>query len=804
MKYDIEAILEMYEDDYNPSSKVPGPRNMYNQGQLVSNTVDGSRPGYSGKENRGGARPNTGGDRSEFIDYEIRIKNPGKKKLDIAEKVHGNKPEYKGLKGFELWKKLENFQRSNIVQESTTGEPGFKPKKNQIGKDDFIKLVSDNKGKTYNEFVEIIKKYKTKDGQPFTKQIIADRLRSYKLSGSFKREEPKGPDNIKKAETEKKRKLNLKEVDRTKAKGVGDFQYHHVRQIAGGVPLTTDDVLIINKRINAQIGGSTNKTLNRISEAIRKNNRLALEAMNAKNEGLALDYIKRVDELNANAEKIVNSAIDKLPKKYKGYVGFNQVTLPTNEYGLPISNEPMIIKKVGGMPVSKNAIDLTTLNLEQEAEFRKIVREQAAAGKTGKINSKEMSRLKDAINDAVGELACGNKLASGGRIKFSSGSSCNVRGRKILTDAMRNGISSIEPSKQNLVKRILSGSANLVKGVLNPKEFLKLKNLIGYPAAIAAAVYDTAMVTDDMIRKGQPFDEAAGNELLFGQLNLQPQVQEAKRVLADPKSSLSPAAKKYAKMLVDIGEYNNTLQTKNIPMNVTGMPGDPKEQEMLQKKLDALDKKILNTSTSGELDYLKEITERDAKDKAGRYIGEPISSKGGPMYAKDGDGNLIKVNEYGYGRTDLKDFFGDAPDKTGAPSFFSGELKKSYGDLKQEPGKLPEYDINMIPAYVSQNYKTMDEQPLSKGMIDLLTKYERKKGTISADQNLDDIYFMNERFIEGPDGVSRKQKIKGLSPLEEYELQNKFGQVLSQPGMKGTQFSEGGITGLRSKYEYKK
>ena len=94
MKYDIESILEMYEDDYNPSAKVPGPRNMklaevprsemdnfntpdLDQGadsilrpgetleddfdvtfrrpnaqggvqQLVSNTVDGSRPGYSG------------------------------------------------------------------------------------------------------------------------------------------------------------------------------------------------------------------------------------------------------------------------------------------------------------------------------------------------------------------------------------------------------------------------------------------------------------------------------------------------------------------------------------------------------------------------------------------------------------------------------------------------------------------------------------------------------------------------------------------------------------------------------------
>jgi len=28
MKYDIESILEMYEDDYNPSAMVPGPRNM--------------------------------------------------------------------------------------------------------------------------------------------------------------------------------------------------------------------------------------------------------------------------------------------------------------------------------------------------------------------------------------------------------------------------------------------------------------------------------------------------------------------------------------------------------------------------------------------------------------------------------------------------------------------------------------------------------------------------------------------------------------------------------------------------------
>ena len=186
------------------------------------------------------------------------------------------------------------------------------------------------------------------------------------------------------------RTQSLKETDPTKAVGTKKYNYHHVRQIAGGVPLTSDDVMVINQRINSKIGGKFNESLNRISAAIQKNNRLALEAMNAKEESLAREYMERSDELNAQAEKIVNSAIDDLPKKYKGYVGFNKFTLPRDEYGLPISNEPMLIKKVGGMPVSKDAIDLTNLNLKDEAKFRKIVKQQAERGKVGKIDVKKM------------------------------------------------------------------------------------------------------------------------------------------------------------------------------------------------------------------------------------------------------------------------------------------------------------------------------------------------------------------------------------------------------------------------------
>ena len=50
MEYDIEEILYNFEDDYNPGPRPmnQGPRNMYNQGQLVQPNADGSRPGYSG------------------------------------------------------------------------------------------------------------------------------------------------------------------------------------------------------------------------------------------------------------------------------------------------------------------------------------------------------------------------------------------------------------------------------------------------------------------------------------------------------------------------------------------------------------------------------------------------------------------------------------------------------------------------------------------------------------------------------------------------------------------------------------
>jgi len=272
-----------------------------------------------------------------------------------------------------------------------------------------VKYKNIKTGETFSRFKPVIgESNKTVSGSGFKTLKEAK-----KIVDNYFKKNPKQirvRDPQKNYDTKDRRAKALEETDRTKAAGTKKYNYHHIRQIAGGVPLTTDDVMIINQRINSKIGGKFNESLNRISTAIQKNNKLALEAMNNKQEGLALDYMKRSDELNAQAEKIVNSAIDDLPEKYKSYVGFNKFTLPRDEYGLPISNEPMIIKKVGGMPVSKDAIDLTTLDLKQEKEFRKIVKAQAERGKIGSIKKANILSAfcggRKKLNTGSGSLSC--------------------------------------------------------------------------------------------------------------------------------------------------------------------------------------------------------------------------------------------------------------------------------------------------------------------------------------------------------------------------------------------------------------
>ena len=94
------------------------------------------------------------------------------------------------------------------------GRIGFADGKIVLSKEKFIELIEANKNKTYNEFVEILnKKYTTKDGRVFTRDIVADRAREANLSGTLQLEPAKGRSEESKAqrrEAEKKRYDELK------------------------------------------------------------------------------------------------------------------------------------------------------------------------------------------------------------------------------------------------------------------------------------------------------------------------------------------------------------------------------------------------------------------------------------------------------------------------------------------------------------------------------------------------------------------------------------------------------------------
>ena len=360
----IEKILNDFEDDFGPSSTVQESRPMFKDGTPVK--FDESRVKIPTGKFVGEGR-----DKSQI--FKIKNNTTDSVRYTTTGAGGGKKKLYKSVKELKD-AKLESLPDEFFVQSKTALKDG-------------IKEVTYKNRKT-GETKVFYKPRVGPDKATIPGKGAETKKEAQKFIDNYFKENPKQirvRDPEKNYITKDRRKKVLEETDKTKATGTKKFNYHHVRQIAGGVPLTSDDVMIIDQKINSKLGGKVNESLNRISEAIQKNNRLALEAMNAKNEGAALDYMKRSDELNSQAEKIVNSAIDDLPEKYKGSVGFNQFTLPRNEYGLPISNEPMIIKKVGGMPVSKDAIDLTTLNLKQEKEFRKIVKAQAEAGKIGQI-----------------------------------------------------------------------------------------------------------------------------------------------------------------------------------------------------------------------------------------------------------------------------------------------------------------------------------------------------------------------------------------------------------------------------------
>ena len=174
-------------------------------------------------------------------------------------------------------------------------------------------------------------------------------------------------------------------------------------------------------------------------------------------------------------------------------------------------------------------------------------------------------------------------------------------------------------------------------------------------------------------------------------------------------------------------------------------------------------KKDAETIGVGDSFFAQRVSDLEQKLKGMEYNRE--TGLGGEVGKRDFESELANIKDK-FTATPKKF---DAPDKTGADSFFSGELKRVLvpGEFEKGPTGLPVTKEKLVPAYTSDSYDT--------AKLDLPT--EDFIGTLSEALG-----------YERPSSEQAKEMIN----------QEKFRQLFETPGFTGTQerFNKGGIAGL--------
>jgi hypothetical protein len=111
------------------------------------------------------------------------------------------------------------------------------------------------------------------------------------------------------------------------------YTAHHMLPLAGKADVTDSDIAIISNKMNAELA-QFDKPMNKLV-----------------NEAYALDFskegsLKRMDEINKELANIVKKAETKLPKKYKGLIGFNKLTPVLDEFDTK-GNQVFDMERIG-------------------------------------------------------------------------------------------------------------------------------------------------------------------------------------------------------------------------------------------------------------------------------------------------------------------------------------------------------------------------------------------------------------------------------------------------------------------------
>jgi len=579
MKYDIESILEMYEDDYNPGSKVPGPRNM-NQGgaakQLLAQpSVDGSRPGYATSTVKKGKfkYPVTNQSGTVYSDKKPKssAKEVGSGKFSIADRNRITRIKYPEYNSYSELLKKEPAKAKNVMANlQYASKSGSKiTKKNfltpltEIQQNKILEEFPDadfSKGKfgfntktDQTKFVQV-KKYIDRGYKPRFKSLplkVQNQLKEkFSEVDNWDFKKYKYGVSMKSAPGEE-RKLGMR---------VKNF-VAEPKPYMFGFSLDKPGAWMTQQMYRAWEHGNTD-----YEPIYNKNNKV----IGMKEKGKT--YYANKNVAPSNKFKLINSHPEfnkvqkfvdvaneaKLPlKDLSGYKNTKSLMalFPEGFESVKFSDLTNYLYKNAGADVTRNAIekhhlknlsdmgapvesknlqllrqDLNTLgntitqqikegDLSRVADLEKAGVKITVDGKTygkgfqdprrqmnriiGDVTEKVSSLDKKQLTTMLADLGCPKSLqkASGGRIKYNKGTSCSIKGRKVLEEGLKNGF---KKSDVGLAQKILGTGRFL-------KDMVSLRGLFG-PAALAlTALTEAGFVASDAISGGKSFREAIGD-----------------------------------------------------------------------------------------------------------------------------------------------------------------------------------------------------------------------------------------------------------------------------------------------------
>ena len=615
MKYDIESILEMYEDDYTPSAKVPGPRNMklaevprsemdnfntpdLDQGadsilkpgqtleddfdvefrrpnaqggvqQLVRNTVDGSRPGYSGK-------PPTTKHLGNGV-YELTHERGSK---TYYGKYERNKKSFKKSFGNDK-EAAENFVKEgkktpvakNVIDIQSESGTLLEQPKYKANLTKALDEVTALQEKGYGNIDKIVKKY-----QKIFTQKIGSKTKAGKIikTGTGSTEYKA----ITFAINEHAKKLGIQSIDNANVVKALDAYSKIKNPKRGNIPKILKkfnvpegsfskylNTLNLRKKIPLQFGSEVakKKYYAKIrNDAIREFSSNKFEKfliapetalvqkshmgdlynqyVRTGNLGYAPNLInqetlKTVDTTLKDYNEQINDLLKNKPKGYRAKVDLlnqqgNDLAAATQGYKKFTGKDPFTGKEFT-LNFSKPSQELDPTNLLGNKKLSdltaadkptlEMLKEDAI--KNAKLSKTKTNKISKEILSQLEKLGCGK--AAGGRIMFGEGTSCAIKGRDILEKGLKNGF---KKSDVGLAQKIL-GSGKFLKDAVS------LRGLFG-PAALAfTAAAEAGIVGYDMLSTGKSFKEAVGdsvfNYALGDKTKIDPVKERNKRMMEE-------------------------------------------------------------------------------------------------------------------------------------------------------------------------------------------------------------------------------------------------------------------------------